>query len=47
MRCPTCAAIIFLDISVIQGEVRRVEKSLTALYSQLNTAIGDPEKGGS
>jgi DNA-directed RNA polymerase subunit RPC12/RpoP len=44
MRCPVCSAPILLDVSSIQGEVRRVEKSLRALHSQLSEQMRDAKK---
>lgn len=41
MRCPECSAIIRLDISLVRGEVRRIEKSMRALHSQLSAVIGE------
>jgi len=43
MRCPVCSAAVLLDVSSIQGEVRRVEKSLRALHSQLSSTMRDPK----
>ena len=45
MSCPVCAAAILLDVSSIQGEVRRIEKSLRTLHSQLSSAMSDPKPG--
>ena len=43
MSCPACAAKVFLDVSSIQREVRRIEKSLRSLYSQLSATMRDPK----
>jgi hypothetical protein len=40
MPCPWCSERILLNISSIQAEARRVEKSLLALHTQLKTTIG-------
>jgi len=43
MRCPVCSAPVLLDVSAIQNEVRRVEKSLRSLHSQLSSTMRDPK----
>lgn len=43
MRCPVCSGTILLDVSAIQSKVRRVEKSLRSLHSQLSSTMRDPK----
>jgi hypothetical protein len=41
MLCPSCGALVFLDVSLIRQEVRRIEKQLGLLRQQLLSVLAE------